>query len=367
MEFTVTKWNVRKLLSLYKKGSINLSPAYQRNFIWSIDDQRELIDSINRQNPIPNFFILQLDKAKYEMVDGQQRSRTILGFVTKKFTDKSNNDYNAKDFPLLLSYVFPVTIIHDLKGESIEKFYALVNKTGVHLNKPEVRKADFYDTTLLKLVRDLASSKKFKGLKLFTETTLKRMNDVEFVSELIVLIKDKHVDKKGALDGYFKQDITLKESEKLWNSFNEVLDKIVVLNKMYPLNKTRYKQRNDFYTLFDFILHNPNLSDESLRLHYQVLLAIDDDIKPTQDDCVPLKEYARNCVTQSNSKQARIDRVKFFERLLLNESKNPNQVQSKIIEFYRNYDVALTSSDGYFTIQPNSILKDKNIKLNEVG
>src|SRR5690606_8363891 len=110
--------------------------------------------------------------------------------------------------PNFMIFLFPVTIIHDIEGESIEKFYALVNKTGIHLNKPEVRKADFYSTKLLTLVNEIAESKKFLALKLFAEATLKRMNDKEFISELLVLIKDGHVDKKGHLDEYFKTDIT---------------------------------------------------------------------------------------------------------------------------------------------------------------
>ena len=58
MKFEVTKWKINDLLESYKTGFLNLSPKYQRNFIWSIKDQQYLIDSIKRNNPIPNFFIL---------------------------------------------------------------------------------------------------------------------------------------------------------------------------------------------------------------------------------------------------------------------------------------------------------------------
>lgn len=350
MKYTITQWTIKKLYSIFNEGKLNLSPPYQRNFIWSIDDQQTLIDSINRNIPIPNFFILDKGQGQYEMVDGQQRSRTIIGFINMGYEDSHGKKYSKENHPALMAFSFPVTIIHDVEGESIEKFYALVNKTGVHLNKPEVRKADFYDTNFLKLINDVTSSSKFNSLKLFTDKSLKRMSNIEFGSELIVLIKDGHVDKKGTLDDYFKSDLRKDECAALKIEFGIIIEKISRLNKIFPLSKSRYKQRNDFYTLFDFILNNPDLTENTLIYFYKLLILISKDIKPTQDDCEPLKEYARNCVTQSNSKSARENRLKFFNHLLLNNGTNPNSTQKAILNFYELGHKNIKIVQGYLTI-----------------
>lgn len=361
MKFTVTKWTIKKLYTIFKSGKLDLSPPYQRNFIWSTEDQQTLIDSINRKIPIPNFFILEKGKGQYEMVDGQQRSRTIIAFINQVFKDFQGKSYSEKTHPDFFNFSFPLTVIHDTEGESIEKFYALVNKTGIHLNKPEVRKADFYSTKLLTLVNEIAESKKFEGLKLFTDATLKRMNDKEFISELLVLIKDGHVDKKGHLDEYFKNDITNDLFIELKRRFNYVIDKINVLNTIYPINKTRYKQRNDFYTLFDFILNYSPYEESELIHFYRLLVLIGSDIKPTQEKCEPLREYARNCVTQSNSKTARENRLLFFQLLLTNTVNKPNKVQEQIMEFYGFKDKKLMNINTFFTLNIKDISNQKNI------
>jgi len=333
MKYTITKWSIKKLYDTYKKGSLSLSPPYQRNFIWSISDQQYLIQSIKKSNPIPNFFLLLKPGNTFEMVDGQQRSRTIISYIDQQFADLENKNFDASLDKSFLKFEFPVTIISDVEGESIEKFYAIVNKTGIHLNKPEVRKADFYDTNYLKLVTDITSSKEFKKLKIFTDKSLKRMNDIEYIAELVVLIKDGNVDKKENIDEYFKTDLSTKDCNTIKQKFNTILSKINTLDKIHKISKSRYKQKNDFYTLFNFILKH-SIEDDTLNYFYKILILIGKDIKPTQDKCEPLKDYALNCVTQSNSKLARQKRLQFFENLFLNSTKKPNPIQLNILKFY---------------------------------
>jgi hypothetical protein len=348
MKFQITSWSIKELYDTYRKGAVNLNPPYQRNFIWSILDQQYLIDSIQNRHPIPNFFLLENNNS-FDMVDGQQRSRTIISFIDGQFEDFSKNKFDKSKDLDFLKYEFPVVIITDTEGASIEKFYAIVNKTGIHLNKPEVRKADFYDTNYLKLVTDITNSKPFLKLKVFSDTSLKRMNDIEFVAELVILVKNGHVDKKENMDEYFKKDLSSDECASIKNKINAVLTKLSFLNQVYEINNTRYKQKNDFYTLFDFILNN-NIDTETLKYFYKILVLIGKDIKPTQEDCEPLKEYARNCVTQSNSKSARDHRLDFFKKVFLNTSAKANRTQSSIIKFYGLEKTDVKTIGGFTTI-----------------
>lgn len=363
MEYTITKWTIEKLMSMQAANKLVLSPPYQRNFIWSIKDQQYLIQSISKGNPIPNFFLLQKANGQLEMVDGQQRSRTILSFIQKQFSDLEGNYYSKEKYPDFLNYEFPVTLITNIGNEQIEKFYALVNNTGIHLNKPEVRKAEYYDTNLLSLINEVSTSKKFDSLKLFSDGSLKRMNDTDFVSELIVLIEKGHVDKKNHIDEYFKTDIRVDEAAEIKMKFYNNLDKINTLNKVFEINKTRYKQRNDFYTLFDFIHKNNDIEIETLIYFYKILVLISKDIKPTQENCKPLQEYARNCVTQSNSKLARQNRLNFFNDLLLNKKAKANKSQISILKFYNLEVTDLKTIDGYTTLNFDSLNAIKKISF----
>ncbi len=363
MKFQVTKWTIKKLRDNYKRNKIDLSPPYQRNFIWTIPDQQSLIDSINRKNPIPNFFLLKRDNGTYEMVDGQQRSRTILSFLDGQFKDFQGRLFSEKDHPDFLVYEFPVTIITDIENEDIEKFYATVNKTGIHLNKAEVRKADFYSTNILALIERLSKLPEIKKLKLFSEKTEKRMNDTEFIAELVVLIKQGHVDKKKILDDYFKKDLTKSECDDIEKQFLKVLKQIVKFNETFNISKTRYKQRNDFYTLFDFLIKYGVLSENTLSYFYKTLVLIGVDIKPTQDECEPLKEYARNCITQSNSKKARQARLAFFEELFINKNRVLNKTQKAIVDFYEVLGSNGVTMDSFLVLDIIPLEKEKGISF----
>ena len=73
MDYTIETWNIKDLLSLIDNQKINLEPSYQRNFIWSPKNQMDLIDTIIKGDPIPNFFIFKDKNGNVEIVYGQQR------------------------------------------------------------------------------------------------------------------------------------------------------------------------------------------------------------------------------------------------------------------------------------------------------
>ena len=175
-------WDVKRLLTLYDSGKINLSPEYQRNPIWTSKSQKLLIDTILSPQPMPNFFLLERSADEYEMVDGQQRTRSIIDFRNGYITSSSGVKYDKLAGSTFINYKLNITLITSLDdGESIEDFYTLVNSSGLRLNVPEIRKAKYYDTRFLALCTEMAALEKFANLGLFGTTTIGRMNDVELV------------------------------------------------------------------------------------------------------------------------------------------------------------------------------------------
>jgi hypothetical protein len=356
VKYRIETWSISDLIKTHEGGNLNLNPPYQRRFIWSLEDQQILIESIANNYPIPNLFLLEKATGKYDMVDGQQRSRTIIGFFNGDFEDFDGNKFQKKLYPAFEKYQISVIVIEKISKDdlSIEEFYGLVNSAGVHLNRPEIKKAEYYDTKFLKLINKCNSYSHFKELGLFTDTVLKRMNDMDFTSELIVLLKDGITDKKEKVDKAFENDIEQKESDELEKKFKKISDSLFVLNKVFPIKRTRYKQRNDFYSLFGFF-DSHSLDKEFQTYIYQILVLISGDIFPSNDECPSFQNYARNCVTQSNSKSARQERQNFFEALLLNESKSPNLVQKDVMSFYKMRDIGLKQHKSYFTLDLNHL------------
>src|ERR1039458_2755494 len=118
MKYKIESWKIIDLITLYKEDKLNLSPPYQRNFIWSKDDQDELIDSIMaKQFPLPTFFILKYpgQTNNFEMVDGQQRTRTILAHHKKRYSSGVIEELIEDEKILFEEFELSITLITELK------------------------------------------------------------------------------------------------------------------------------------------------------------------------------------------------------------------------------------------------------------
>jgi hypothetical protein len=364
MEFQITKWNIRKLISLYNKDLLNLAPPYQRNFIWSTTEQKDLIKSINKGFPLPNLFLYERTTGKYEIVDGQQRTRTILNYYNTEVKNNKQTD-EAKAF---LDYQLSITILTKIDEETtIEKIYAKVNKSGLKANNPELKKADYFTKRFLALNESLAKTDELKQLHLFSEGAENRMNDVDLVSELTTLLLKGVTDKKISVTSIYEEDVTEAQATKLTNEFKACLSIMGTFNKIHPINQTRYKQRNDFYTLFQFVHEHINLPVEELDYFYKLLLILGEYISPANDMCPPLREYARNCVMQSNSKDARNARARIMKSILLGEKSGnkseKSQAQKDIIKHFKLKPNAVIAKKAYHTLDIAGLKKIDNMHL----
>jgi hypothetical protein len=356
MEFITKEITIGELIELYEKDKLFLNPPYQRNEIWSMPAKKLLIDSIIKKFALPNFFLLETDSGRYEVVDGQQRIRTIINFYKGLFPNNKKDFYSPSVFPDFIKYKLVLVILRKSENqEAIEDFYTRVNSTGMKLNKPELRKAEYYNTRFLNLVESLAAIDNFQKLDLFSDKSLTRMNDVDFVSELVSLIKNGITDKKDAVDKMFQEDVTEEEYNNLFNAFMFIINIVETFNNVYSINQTRYKQRSDFYTLFGFLNNCKEVNRESLIYFYKILVLIDEDIKPSNEDCPPFFNYALNCVSQSNSKIAREERLQFFNELFLNNSAVANNTQKDILNFYNITEEHMIQINGYYTISGESV------------
>src|SRR5947208_9602966 len=85
-----THYKVSDFISWAKASTLILSPSFQRRSVWPAGAKSYLIDTIVRGLPIPIIFLREqktdLDslEPKREVVDGQQRIRTLLTFIAPK-------------------------------------------------------------------------------------------------------------------------------------------------------------------------------------------------------------------------------------------------------------------------------------------
>jgi hypothetical protein len=369
IEFQHSQLTIGELIELERSGKLNLSPHYQRNAIWTAKAQKELIQTIVDGYPLPNFFFRVHEGGCYEVVDGQQRCRAILAFWQGAIGTKDNcqiTEGNRKS-PQYMEFIssfkkYPLSVCilsATLSDSAIEAFYVLVNKSGLRLNTPELRKAEFYSTRFLALATKISGMPEFEGLNLFTTRSSDRMNDIDFVSELLTYLLYGFTDKKDKVDATYESDITEAQEQRLYGDFCRILNRVIKLNNKVPIVKTRFRQKSDFYSLFAFIANHQDIEDRCLEYMYLVLLKLSPAIRPSQEYCEPLKEYALNCVTQSNSKAAREARDKLLNKILHNSDRQPNNVQKYIAEYYEVKTHQFQQLWGLCML-PLDLLKDPN-------
>ncbi len=328
MKYQTKEVTIKSLINLIEEKKINLRPSYQRNFIWGPKDQKSLIETIMKGCPLPNLFIYNDGNGNYEMVDGQQRSRTIFKYSKNEFKDKNKKNFNDIDKEVFLNYRLVVIELSDLnKDETLESFYTIVNKRGMHLNPAEVSYAEFHDTPFMNLVKELMEEQQLIDLDLFNDSVTKRMNDRSLIEELVAVLFGGIKDKRQEVEKLFETELPEEEVNGKKIIFENILERLIAINDIKPINETRYKQRNDFYTLFCFIYEHIKDSIEILKEQYKLLVFISDreDIRPTNDECETFKDYAINCVTQSNSKSARLRRLEILNNILCNKNITENE------------------------------------------
>ncbi len=356
MKYRIISLSISELIKLHDEVRLNLNPPYQRNDIWTSKAQTALITSIKDGMPIPAFFFHETQNENFDIADGQQRTRAILAYYNGEITDANEQKFSNE--PPFLNYLIAVIIINkSVTQNEIREFYVKVNNTGLRVNNPELTKAKYFNSKILKFVDELTALPIVEELNIFSEKQQDRMIDREFIEELIALIRFQATDKKKGIEKLYTDGdiITEQELDDYRMKFTKVFKVLTAFHKIKPLNETRFSQKNDLYTLYNFILNNLSLKVESFKMLYRLLIQIEDDISPSNEDCEPLKEYAYHCVTQSNSKTAKENRLKILSEILSNEKKNPNKTQKQLIKYYNLNKNALIRVENFLTLSPKNI------------
>lgn len=215
IESTPTIYTVRDFLGWQRDKTLELRPPFQRNATWKPIAKSGLIDSLIRGYPVPALFLQDRTDSKsfhrkLVVVDGQQRLRTVLAYVDITcLTDADQRDkfslmaihdsgragktfekLSEDDKDRILSTRMNVNIVGSLVTESeLLEIFRRMNTYGAHLNNQELRNAG-YDGLFKEVSYRLAGDTLERWLEwgLFNRQEIAEMRDVEFTSDILLLI-----------------------------------------------------------------------------------------------------------------------------------------------------------------------------------
>lgn len=283
METKIQIFKVSDFLSWQREGSLTLSPSFQRRTVWSAAAKSYLIDTIVRGLPVPIVFVrerldLDLQRTVREVVDGQQRLRTLFGFIAPDvLTDldpsrdvfevlsKHNTDIAGRPFArlppdvkkALLSYEFGTYVLPpETEDRDVLKIFARINSTGVRLNGQELRNAEFFgDFKQLMYELALEQLDRWRQWGIFNEEAIARMLEVEFVSDVTVTMVRGEITGKtqNRLDEAYRQyDSNFPWSAKVAGRFRRVMD--MIDDSVGPvLKSTVFTSEVNFFSLWALV------------------------------------------------------------------------------------------------------------------
>lgn len=211
---TKTVFNVTQFLDWQKSKTLDLHPIFQRRPVWKSPAKSQLIDSVVRGFPIPIILLRQVQdleslSMKMEVVDGQQRLRTLLSYIdpdclpdydetTDHFVVSRSHNPEIAGKPFhklgadikrnilgyeLSTHIFPATTGDEL----VFRIFARLNSTGLSLNKQEIRNSEFHGV-FKTLVYDLSFQhlEFWRSWKVFSNDAISRMDEAEAVSDYLL-------------------------------------------------------------------------------------------------------------------------------------------------------------------------------------
>ncbi len=301
--------DVSWFLDLESTGQLDLNPSYQRRSVWSSKDRKFFLDTIFRGFPCPPIYLhktIKDGRSVYAVVDGKQRLETIISFRNNKialpceFGDARMDGKKWRQIKddselaaAFLNYVFPVEFVELPFNDAayVNDVFDRLNRNSKILNPQELRHAK-YSGWFINLVEDEVYDKLWQETKVRTNARAKRMLDVQFVSELLLIIVTKSICgfSQERLDGLYAtyDDINDFDADNEWR-FGPLIEEDFRA-EIKTLKDTVARLLNENETIRKFITDTKHLYS---LWGYLVLSANDSSIPPFDADKYVdfIKEY----------------------------------------------------------------------------
>lgn len=157
MAAILEQYRISDFLEWSSERRLLLNPDFQRSSVWTPPARIYLIDTILRQLPMPKIYLrtkvdIVTKKSIREVVDGQQRLRTIIDFANDRFVlSKRAAEFEGLRYSTMppelqetfLSYPISVGQFLNATDADVLEVFSRLNSYSVQLNPAEKRHAMF--------------------------------------------------------------------------------------------------------------------------------------------------------------------------------------------------------------------------------
>lgn len=228
---------ISELLQDRKNDALEVSPWYQRRSVWNPSQKAYLLNTLFERKPIPSIYVrhvidLENEKSVKEIVDGQQRVRSILEYRDGGFAAKhpahGNRAIKYEDLTPaqkqgFLSSKLSVGYLIDADDADVIEIFGRINSISKTLNPQEKRNAQYsgeYKQFCLKKSVELVPF--WRESRLFSDNDISRMLEVQMVSDLVYNmidgLKDFSASALSKIYGRYDLDFPMRDDiEARWD------------------------------------------------------------------------------------------------------------------------------------------------------
>ncbi|BBN89446.1 DUF262 domain-containing protein [Azospira sp. I09] len=155
IRITTKSFTLREVVEQIKLREIDLTPDFQREYVWKQRQRTRLIESILLGIPLPAFYFNQEDDGTYQVVDGVQRLSTInlfmndghvLGSIDLEYLkDLDGLKYSELDQASMRRFRSTQIVVHIIEPQTPDEvkydIFGRVNTLGSPLSAQEIRHA----------------------------------------------------------------------------------------------------------------------------------------------------------------------------------------------------------------------------------
>ena len=251
----------KQIVNAIARGTMVFDNPIQRGYVWDIKRQSLLIDSMQRQYPIPYVFAEQKDEkikvkgkelSVYSFIDGKQRLTTVSRFLNDEFAlsgldlveydDGTTYDLNGKKFSELpedikddiSNYQFTIYYFSDTTEEEVAEMMSRLNNGKVLTGTENAR----IKCKNLEIIKDMASHKLLT--ENLSQTALRGYANEDIIMKLALLMSDqcelstKNV--KSAYETYAFTEETVKKIkdtlEFVWYTLESATDDKKIIKRI---------------------------------------------------------------------------------------------------------------------------------------
>lgn len=255
----------------------------------------------------------------------ENRITLPAGFDDDKLAGKKWKQLDIEYKKIFWNYVIPVDQFDVVEDAVIDEMFDRLNRNSRKLERQELRHAKF-DGWLIGFAEELSLySEKLKELKVVTGGRARRMKDVQFISELIIMVLKKEISgfDQDMIDEFYAgyddpdNEVANFDSEAFEEKFKEYIDYLYQMNQHNDCVLHYATTFGNLYSLFSLIsLHGDLRPAEDIANAYAAFMEefkeYGDTAKSEEPNIISYSKNSTGASTEAPQRLVRFEALKKY-------------------------------------------------------